>query len=156
MNLSKAVLLSLSFLICSTSQSIEDSPFKAVQNLFAAIAAFDHSRMEAVVTDDFQLLEAGEVWDIDTLHKVIGPNENAYERRNYFSLIRMVSRNETVWISYWNKATFTVPDKIFENVWLESVVLVEDQGSWKIQLMHSTIVSLENVPTDVTFEEYID
>jgi len=156
MNPSKAVLLSLSLLICSISQSIEDSPFNTVQNLFAAMSAFDHSRMEAVVTDDFQLLEAGEVWDIDTLIKEIGPNENAYERRNYFSLIRMVSRNETMWISYWNKATFTVSDKIFENAWLESVVLVEDQGSWKIQLMHSTIVSLENVPTDVTFEEYID
>ena len=156
MNLSKAVLLSLSFLICSTSQSIEDSPFKAVQNLFAAIAAFDHSRMEAVVTDDFQLLEAGEVWDIDTLIKAIGPNENLYERRNYFSLIRMVSRNETVWISYWNKATFTMSDEIVENAWLESVVLVEDEGSWKMQLMHSTKVSLESVPMDVAFEEYID
>jgi len=156
MNLSKAVLLSLSFLICSTSQSIEDSPFNTVQNLFAAISAFDLSRMEAVVTDDFQLLEAGEVWDIDTLIKAIGPNENLYERRNYFSLIRMVSRNETVWISYWNKATFTMSDEIVENAWLESVVLVEDEGSWKMQLMHSTKVSLESVPMDVAFEEYID
>ena len=156
MILSKAVLLSLGFLICSISQSIEDAPFNTVQNLFAAISAFDHSRMEAVVTDDFHLLEAGEVWDIDTLIKVIGPNEGTYERRNYFSLIRMVSRNEIVWISYWNKATFTMSDNIMENAWLESVVLVEDEGRWKMQLMHSTRVSLENVPTDVVFEEYID
>ncbi len=47
-------------------------------------------------------------------------------------------------------------DNIMENAWLESVVLVEDEGRWKMQLMHSTRVSLESVPTDIVFEEYID
>ncbi len=47
-------------------------------------------------------------------------------------------------------------DKIIENAWLESVVLVKDNGTWKMQLMHSTSVSLEKVPTKVTFEEYND
>ena len=154
MNLFKAVLLSSSFLIFSTSHSIEKSPFNTVQNLFAAISEFDYTKMKAVVTDDFQLLEAGEVWDIDILIKVIKANENTYERRNYFSLIREVSKKEIVWVSYWNKATFTNSDGKIEIAWLESVVLVDDKGIWKMQLMHSTEVSLENVPTDVTFEEY--
>ncbi|KAG2472671.1 MAG: conserved exported protein of unknown function [Nitrosopumilales archaeon] len=154
MNPFKAVLLSLSFLICSTSHSIENAPFNTVQNLFAAISEFDYAKMKAVVTDDFQLLEAGEVWDIDILIKVIKANENTYERRNYFSLIKEVSRKEIVWVSYWNKATFTNLDEIVEIAWLESVVLVDDKGTWKLQLMHSTGVSLENVPADVTFEEY--
>ena len=71
MNLFKAVLLSSSFLIFSTSHSIEKSPFNTVQNLFAAISEFDYTKMKAVVTDDFQLLEAGEVWDTDILIEVI-------------------------------------------------------------------------------------
>ena len=156
MNMSKAVLLSLSFLICSSTQSIENAPFNTVQNLFAAMSAFDYARMKAVVTDDFQLLENGEVWDIDTLINVIKPNKNTFERRNYFSLIQVVSKKEIVWVSYWNKATFKTTDEIIENAWLESVVLVKDSGTWKMQLMHSTVVSRENVPTKATFEEYID
>jgi hypothetical protein len=90
----KAVLLSLCFLICSTSQSIENAPFNTVQNLFAAMSEYDYAKMKAVVTDDFELLEAGEVWDIDTLIKVIKPNENTYERRHYFRLIKVVSKKE--------------------------------------------------------------
>ena len=156
MNMLKAPLLFLSFIISSTSQSNENAPFNTVQNLFSAMSASNYAKMKEVVTDDFQLLEAGEVWDIDMLITAIKPIENQYERRNYFSLIKVVSKNEVVWVSYWNKASFAASDEMVEYAWLESVVLVKGDGTWKLQLMHSTEVPLENVPTGVIFEEYID
>ncbi len=156
MNMSKVVLVFFSFFILSTSQSIENAPFSIVQNFFAAMSEFDYARMKTVVTDDFQLLEAGEVWDIDTLIKAIEPHENTVVRRNFFSLVREVSKEEIVWVSYWNKANFTMSDEIIEIAWLESVVLINVDGAWKMQLMHSTGVSLENIPTNITFEEHKD
>ena len=153
----KIILLLIFMTTFSFSQAVTDkSPFNAVQNLFAAMSAFDYSKMKSVVTDDFQLLEAGEVWDIDILIDAIKPYENTFSRRNYFSLIKVVSNEDIVWVSYWNKAIITMPNKTSEKSWLESVVLVKDKNNWKLQMMHSTIVLSKNIPADVEFIEYID
>ena len=152
----KAVFLVLSLVLCTSVQSSETTPFDAVRNLFAAMSAFDYVRMRSTVTDDFQLLEDGEVWDIETLSAAIRPGEGSYLRRNFFSLIRAETNNEAVWVSYWNRATFAVQDEVSEEVWLESVVLIEDQGEWKVQLMHSTSVPDDRVPKSIEFKEYID
>lgn len=149
------LLLILCVLFFNVSQAAEKSPFNSVQNLFAAMSAFDDSKMKAVITEDFQLLEAGEVWNIDMLIQAIKPNGNIYKRRNYFSLINVVSKKDVVWISYWNQATFSMQNKSREISWLESAVLVKEKDNWKIQLLHSTKVSSKNIPTDVEFIEYV-
>ena len=152
----RAVFFMLSLVLCAPVQSSETTPFDAVRNLFAAMSSFDYARMRSTVTDDFQLLEDGEVWDIETLIAAIRPGEGSYLRRNFFSPIRVETNNEAVWVSYWNRATFAVPDEVRERVWLESVVLIEDQGEWKVQLMHSTPVPDDRVPKRIEFKEYID
>lgn len=151
----KITTLLYCILLCSISQAADKAPFNSVQNLFAEMSAFNYSKMKAVVTDDFQLLEAGEVWDIDILINAIKPNGNAYKRRNYFSLIKVVSKEDIVWVSYWNKAKYTMENETSESSWLESVVLVRQKNTWKIQLMHSTRVSSKDLPSDVEFIEYV-
>ena len=152
----RAVFLMLGLVLCTSVQGSETTPFDAVRNLFAAMSSFDYARMRSTVTDDFQLLEDGEVWDIETLIAAIRPGEDSYLRRNFFSPIRVETNNEAVWISYWNRATFAVQDEVRERVWLESVVLIEDGGEWKVQLMHSTPVPDDRVPKSIEFTEYID
>jgi hypothetical protein len=152
----KITALILSLMICSTSQAFSSSPFNSVQELFAAMSAFDYPKMKAIVTDDFQLLEAGEVWNIDTLINAIKSGNKPYKRLNYFSPITMVTYNDMIWLSYWNKAKFIMPSKTNERAWLESVVLFHENGTWKLQMMHSTRVLIENIPKDVEFEEYVD
>jgi len=152
----KAVFLVLSLVFCTSAQSVESASFDAVRSLFAAMSAFDYARMRSVVTDDFQLLEDGEVWNVEILISAIRPGENSYVRRNFFSLINTETHNDVVWVSYWNRATFTMPDKVSERVWLESVVLIKDQGKWKVQLMHSTPVSDDDVPTNIEFQEHVE
>ncbi len=156
MSTPKAVFLALSLLVCTSAQSVERPPFDAVRNLFAAMSAFDYARMRSVVADDFQLLEDGEVWDIDTLISAITPGENPYVRRNFFSLIKAESNNDVAWVSYWNRATFTMSDDASEWVWLESALLIKDQGEWKVQLMHSTPISADDMPKNVEFQEHVE
>jgi hypothetical protein len=120
------------------------------------MSAFDYARMKSVVTDDFQLLEDGEVWDIDTLISVIKPGEDPYVRRNFFSLIRAELNDDVGWVSYWNRATFTVSDSVTEWIWLESAWLINENGEWKLQLLHSTPVSAGDMTEGIDFQEHVE
>ncbi len=140
------------FLITSTAAHGQDVPFKAVKDLFSAISAVDHKKIKNIVTEDFQLLEVGEDWDINQLMDVVRPSE--YHRRNYFSVIRAETRGDISWVSYWNKATFTKGESVEEVAWLESAVLVKKNNKWKVQMLHSTKLKPENLPKDLELTEY--
>ncbi len=154
------IVLSFSFVL----KAENSQPFNAVQNLFAAMSAFDFQRMRDVVTDDFQLLEHGEDWSIERLIKAIDPKGNPYVRKNYFKIIREVPKDGVVWVSYWNKATFQSgkksedksAQKINVAIWLESAVMVKENNVWKLQMLHSTKINNDKLPKDVVFEEYVD
>ena len=156
MSTPRVVFLALNFLVFTSVQSAENTPFDTVRNLFAAMSAFDYTRMESAVTNDFQLLEDGEVWDINTLISAIRPGEDPYVRRNFFSLIKTESKNEIAWVSYWNRATFTASGSVSEWIWLESALLIKGEEGWQVQLMHSTPVSPGDMPTNVEFEEHTE
>ena len=139
-------------LIFSASSYGQDDPFKAVQNLFSAISEVNHTKMKNIVTYDFQLLEVGEDWDINDLINVVKPSE--YVRKNYFNVIKTKTNGDFAWVSYWNKATFTKGELIENVVWLESAILIKDGNSWKIQMLHSTKIKPENLPTNIVLTEY--
>ena len=136
----------------------EPAAFTAVQRLFSAISNFDYQKMKTIGTDDFQLLENGEIWDMDDLAADIKPSGDKYERRNYFSVIRTVASKDSVWVSYWNRADFPKPDgKVNSATWLESAVMVNVNNEWKIQMLHSTrLRHPEKLSKDIVFEEYTD
>lgn len=139
----------------ASAQESGHIPFDAVKDLFASMSEFDYAAMRSIVTEDFQLLEVGEVWDIETLIEAIAPGEVPYERRNYFSLIRAELIDDAAWVSYWNRATFETPDSDSERAWLESAVLVRSDGEWKIQMLHSTRIDAGDLPDDVELREHV-
>ncbi len=155
MQLCQRGLFFLILMITTNSQANKPPlPFNAVQRLFSAISAFDYTAMNEAVTSDFHLLEVGEVWNMDDLINAVKPSENTYERRNFFSVIKTVTNGDMAWVSYWNKATYESLEP-GTKAWLESVVLVNIDNQWKIQLLHSTRVDPDLVPGEVVFEEYV-
>jgi hypothetical protein len=118
------------------------------------MSAADHLKMKAVVTDDFQLLEAGEDWSLTDLINVVKPSE--YKRRNYFSVIKTRVYSDVAWVSYWNKATFNNGKEESTVAWLESAVMVKVAGQWKMQMLHSTRIKAESIPKDILLSEYVD
>jgi hypothetical protein len=149
----KLLLLFISLTVSLTTFG-NDNPFKPVQDLFSAMSSFDHAEMKGLVTTDFQLLEAGEDWDIDDLINVINPSE--YKRRNYFNVINTKISGQVAWVSYWNKATITNGDTNNSVAWLESAVMIKDGDKWKIQLLHSTRIKPENIPKHIELTEYVN
>ena len=147
-------------------QNDANGPFRPVQELFAAVSAFDHDRMRAAATGDFQLLEVGEDWTMDDFIHVVKPEPSL--RRNYFNVIKTNINENFAWISYWNKATFTKTDKksasnskksnnkVQQVAWLESAVVVKTATGWKLQMMHSTRIKAKDLPKDLELCEYKD
>ena len=127
----------------------EHPAFQPVKDLFAAMSNVDHSRMKQVVTNDFILLENGEVWTIDDLAAVVGPSD--YKRTNYFKMINIQSHDNIAWINYWNKANFSNGENSQDVVWLESVVIVQKEAVWLISQMHSTKLEPNKVPQNIGF-----
>jgi len=129
-------------------------PFPVVQRLFSAISAFDYTQMRAVATSDFQLLEVGEVWDIDSLISALRPVENQFNRRNYFAVIKVVTNGDIAWVSYWNKAVYESTETKTKT-WLESAVMIKTGNEWKLQMLHSTRVDPDSIPQAIVLKEYI-
>lgn len=135
----------------------ENRPFHAVEKLFAAISAYNYDAMHDAATNDFQLLEDGEVWDMARLVDAVKAAEGEIARRNFFAIIKQVEKQGTVWISYWNRADLKAADGEEGSVaWLESVVVVRDGNEWKVEMMHSTSLGgIENLPEGLEMQEYV-
>ncbi len=139
------------------SAAQETRPFHAVEKLFAAMSAYDYAAMHDAATDDFQLLENGEIWDMARLVDAVRDAEGEIARRNFFAIIKQGEKEGSVWISYWNRADFRDTNGEEGSVaWLESVVVVRDGSEWKLEMMHSTgIKGAENLPEGLEMQEYV-
>jgi len=132
-------------------------PFSAVQALFAAMSAGDASAMRATSTQDFHLLEVGEVWDMDKLVTAVTSSDGVTTRRNFFAVINSRTSGDKAWVSYWNRAVFTRPASEAQRVeWLESAVLVKHGDGWLIEMLHSTRLQADQpIPNGAYLQEYV-
>jgi hypothetical protein len=129
------------FSVSLHAQSDADSIKSAVANFFDGLSEGDIAKMKAHTTTDFQLLEHGEVWNMDTLSFYVSkPRPIGYKRLNSFNFITVNQTGTNAWASYFNTASVSIGEKQQTRKWLESVVLKKENGRWKIQLMHSTVM----------------
>ena len=115
----------------------------AVTGMFDGLAELNAEKIRTHVTDDFLLLENGEIWNMDTVTVYLERSVKRYKefkRTNRFDFFRWDIHGNTAWISFYNQADILadgVPRKVR---WLESAVLVRSGQQWKIQLFHSTVL----------------
>ncbi|MDR5591703.1 nuclear transport factor 2 family protein [Christiangramia sp. SM2212] len=104
---------------------------------------FSDRNMEIIpeyFTDDFILLEHGEIWDMDKLKNVLSNGSmEGVERLNEFEFTQFKVSGSTAWIAYHNKAVFMKSgEKVGEMNWLESATAVKTKDGWKMDMLHST------------------
>ena len=106
------------------------------------VSTYDSDKLTTYFTDDFLLLEHGEIWNNDTLNALFkralteGP---VPQRNNELTFIDILIDDKVAWASWDNKAEFYVEDSLVRQAhWLESCVLVKEGSTWKIQMLHST------------------
>ena len=142
-------------LVLAANGNNNNGPFNTVQEVFVALSVYDLDKIKSHTTEDFHLLEVGEVWDMATIENIFETSKPPLQRRNWFSVIKEEHFGDVVWISYWNRAEYTREAGKSERAWLESAVLVKRGGEWKLQMLHSTRIEPEQLPEGLEMQEYI-
>lgn len=115
---------------------------QTIENLFTALSNRDSAGLRLHSTADVHFYEYGEVWTIDTLIKrVMFVKPADYKRTNSFEFVKTTIDGNTAWVTYYLQSEITRNGKKEVVKWMETVVLVKQKEQWKIQLLHSSLIS---------------
>lgn len=130
-------LLSTQFSFAQTSEKAEVQ--QVITRFFDALSVTNIPQMKAEVSDDFMLLENGEIWTIDTLaNKISRPKPEGYLRQNSFDFLSTKIDRNRAYVYYKNKAEISSKTRNATIKWLESAILRKEKGRWRLEFMHST------------------
>ncbi len=104
----------------------------------------DTRKYRSLLTDDYLLLEKGEILDADHDIAMMPPPGNEYERTDVFDFDKVTVHEDTAYVVYVVKSEITNRKKVPQNVagqWLESAILRRSGKGWRIALLHSTQIT---------------
>ena len=150
----KYYLLFILFIICSCQPAQKEQHPKItaaetqiakdlIQGAFDDLwAGVDSTKISKYHTDDFIILENGEVWDNNRIKKFMRgqlANPNRPHRKNIMNYISIEKYGPSIQIAYHNSAEFSTADSIVgTGKWLESALAVPTDQGWRLKMMHST------------------
>jgi ketosteroid isomerase-like protein len=117
----------------------------AVADFFRAMESWDIASLRATVTPDFELVEDTVIMSMDDFVAFIAP----FEQQDAVMTWQLSDYNTKVaggvaWTRYTNRAVLHMTGQESRFHWIESaVVLRQPDGSWKIDRLQSTPVSVE-------------
>ena len=135
--------------VAQTSNGTDEAQLKnLIINSFEDIFSnLDTESIGKYYTEDFLLLENGEVWDNEIITDYMNrakKRESRPERINSFDFIEIKIRDEMAWLAYHNNAIFKMSGKVEgEMNWLESATAIKTEDGWRLQMLHSTVVEEE-------------
>jgi hypothetical protein len=134
------------------AQNVSPEEEKAVKQLVQdtfddVFSDLDSTKIKKHLTDDFLLLEQGEIWNNETIKHYLASalkSEKTPQRVNKFEFIKFVKSKNSIWVAYHNYAIISMEGKVVAELeWLESAVAIKTKEGWKLQMMHSTRVNEE-------------
>jgi ketosteroid isomerase-like protein len=134
-------------MVTSAQNTDTENKVKAVitGSFDAIFSDLDATKIKEYYTDDFILLEHGEVWTNQT---IIGYTERAktqtplQTRHNRFEFISVKIEGDMAWLAYHNYAHWTLDGKETGKMqWLESATAIKTKNGWRLQMLHSTRVN---------------
>ncbi|WP_297337441.1 DUF4440 domain-containing protein [Algoriphagus sp.] len=147
------LFLGLLFLVISSTLSQAQTEEKLIQNLIQdsfddLFSEFKSEKLLDYYTEDFLLLEQGEVWDNELIlayFERAKQNPNPSVRTNRFEFIETKVSGSTAWVAYHNYATFSQNGEETQQLyWLESATAVKTEKGWRLELLHSTRVGTQH------------
>ena len=132
-------LSTLSLASAQTKSPLLAQPQDAIKLVFDALSEGDMSKMEQAVTPDVKILEHGVVWTLDTVRLYLEKKRPAdFKRINSFDFFQTEVGDNMAFVSYHNRADIHANNKDRTVKWLESAVLVKQNGGWRVKMLHST------------------
>lgn len=90
-------------------------------------------------TDDYLLIENGEIWTMEKEAEYYKQNaQRVIERSDYFDFKYIKISENTAYAVYNLRSDITENGKLTQKNWNESAVFRKLDGRWKIALIHST------------------
>ena len=119
------------------AQQIEELIQKSFDVVFSEK---DLSKFDDFYTEDFTLLEHGEVWDKEKIEQMmLMIKDDPSERINEFDFIEVKINGDMAWIAHHNKAIFKRNGTITGELnWLESATAIKTEDGWRLEMLHST------------------
>ena len=138
------MLLTTSAIAQNSEKATEDQIIELITNSYQAIFSdMELQALDTYCTNDFLLLETGEVWDMEKMRnylKQAGEENSQVRRINYFDFIEIKIEGKIAWVAYNNKAEFKQGGEVVREMnWLESATAILTDEGWKLQLLHSTL-----------------
>lgn len=132
-------IITLLFSVSAFSQNENDSLLitRLIIDDYETLSNVDVNGHISNVTDDYILIEDGNIWDLEDEIKYLF-NPTKVKRTNEFKFLNIDIGNETAVVIYKLKSTFDDKRKTSEKNWSESIVCKKINGVWKISLIHST------------------
>lgn len=113
---------------------------------YATMGTKDISAHLRNLTNEYRLIEHGEIWDIETeLDSIYRSNNNASINRSDFFNIKTIKVSGDMAYAIWHlRSEFRENGKLVkERRWNESGVFRKEKGHWKIALIHSSLERLQ-------------
>lgn len=147
----KNILILFAFLFSTTafSQSSDQLQIEQlIQNSFDEIFSnYEVDKLIDFYTEDFLLLEQGEVWDMAIIRDYLTKaksNLNPPIRTNRFEFIKTDVEGDRAWVAYHNYATISRDGQVLREIyWLESATAIRTTNGWRLDMLHSTRVDQE-------------
>lgn len=144
LNIMKYCLLlsfALSSLDCSSQQTNDSATIvKLLKEDYATMGTLDIRAHLTNLTNDYLLLEHGEVWDakteIDSIYKKYA--DSIFTRTDFFTFQTVKISGDMAYGVWFLRSEFKQNGTITELKWNESGVFQRENGRWKIALIHSS------------------
>jgi ketosteroid isomerase-like protein len=132
--------LVLSGLMAQPLSSEEKKVQQTIVQLFTALSNADTATVKTLVTPDVRFYEYGQIWTMDTLIRMVVQAKSipGFKRTNSFEFVRTSTQHETAWVTYYLTSLFTRNGKEETVKWMETVVMLKENESWKVDVLHST------------------
>jgi hypothetical protein len=144
----KYKLLIFTFLISINvfSQKKNDSAtlVQLLKEDYKTMINWDIDQHKGYCTDDYILIEEGEIWNMEKEADNYKKNVNrVLDRKDYFDFNFIRILGNTAYTVYNLKSDITENGKLTTKQWNESVIFRKVQGKWKIALIHSTPIAIK-------------
>ena len=111
---------------------------------YATLENFDYSSHVANVTEDYYLVENGELWDIEKEKEYYLTNAHRkLERKNYFDIHSLKVLGDVAYAIYTLQSEITENGAMKGRRWIESAIFRKLNSGWKLEVLHSTRIDLK-------------
>ena|SRR5215831_10419368 len=133
--------LCLMFTLNVFPQAKNDSTqiIKLLKDDYSTMLTNDIKKHKANCTDDYLLVEDGEIWDMAKEEAYYKSHEGrVIERTDNFDFKQIKILGNTAYTVYNLKSDIKSNGELIQKNWNESVIFRKINGEWKIALIHST------------------